>query len=704
MKKGLYFRLAKEGILKNKKLYFPYILTCICMIMMFYIVAFLSMSADIKTIRGGEMLQGLLSMGIYVIAIFAVIFLYYTNSFLIRRRKKEFGLYHILGMGKRNIVRILIWENVIVSVVSLGIGIISGILFSKMAELAAVKLLGGETGFYIHVATMPVISTIVLFVGIFLIIMLRMLFSIYKLRPVEMLRSESVGEKPPRANWIFALAGAAILYVAYYMAVKTIDPISAMAMFLVAVVLVIIATYLLFIAGSVALCKLLQKNKKYYYKTKHFVSLSQMAYRMKRNGASLASICILSTMVLVTVSSTMCIYADTESNLNRRYPQDIYLEWEGEVHDQIDDQSGRFTTPVTEEMVTPYKEAINEVLAEYGETGKNFQEYRVYPLAGALEKNNFEIDFVKVQDELKSINSAMSAQIKTFFFIPLDDYNRLKGTDLSLAEDEMLLYADAGDFKYDSLSIENVGSWTVSKLEEKPVDIATTSNIAGSYTVVVKDLTIIENISRIYDETNKKMLENRFLYPVSIVKCYGFDINCGEECQIEVFEAISQKFSELHDRSEIENMELANYSFSCRAYEKGDFIAINGGLFFLGILLGSVFLFGTVLIMYYKQISEGYEDQDRFNILKKVGMTEKEVKKSINSQVLTVFFAPLIMAGIHLAFAFPMIEKILRLMSGVDVKIFIIVTVICYLVFALFYVIVYVITSKSYYGIISGKK
>ena len=294
MRRGFYFRLAAEGISKNRKFYFPYILTCICMVMMFYIVAYLSMSADFSGVFGGDMLQSMLGFGVFVIGIFSLIFLYYTNSFLIRRRQKEFGLYNILGMGKRNLVKILLWENILTAVLSIAAGLAFGILFSKLAEMAAVKILGGNTGFDMNVAAKPVVWTVVLFLAITLLIMLRMVVSIFRLRPVEMLRSENTGEKPPKANWLLAILGAALLGAAYYLAVAVLDPMAAMVLFFLAVVMVILATYFLFIAGSVALCRLLQKNKRYYYKTKHFISLSSMTYRMKRNGAGLASICILS--------------------------------------------------------------------------------------------------------------------------------------------------------------------------------------------------------------------------------------------------------------------------------------------------------------------------------------------------------------------------------------------------------------------------
>ena len=304
MRGGFYIRLAATGISKNKKLYYPYILTCICMVMMYYIISFLCRSEEFKKVPGAATLQSILGFGVMVIAIFSLIFLYYTNSFLIRRRQKEFGLYNILGMGKRNLVKILLWENLLTALSSLVLGLTCGVLLSKAVEMGATRILGGMADFGFSVDLSVFLDTIVLFVGIFFLVMLRMLVAILRSRPVEMLRSESVGEKPPKANWILALLGTALLIYAYYAAVTIDDPVTAVAGFFGAVVLVIAATYFLFIAGSVTLCRLLQKKKSYYYKTKHFISLSSMTYRMKRNGAGLASICILSTMVLVTVSST----------------------------------------------------------------------------------------------------------------------------------------------------------------------------------------------------------------------------------------------------------------------------------------------------------------------------------------------------------------------------------------------------------------
>ncbi len=680
MKGGFYIRLAKDGIMKNRKLYFPYILTCICMIMMFYIIYYLGFSADFTSVRGGDMLQSFLMLGVFVIAIFSLIFLYYTNSFLIRRRKKEFGLYNILGMGKRNLVKILVWENILTATLSIVSGLLLGIVFSKLAELAALRILGGKTGFAIRVEPKPVIVTAVLFIGIFLLIMLRMIFYIFRLRPVEMLKSENVGEKPPKANWILALIGVALLAGAYYLAVAVIDPLSAMLMFFIAVVMVIIATYLLFISGSVVLCKLLQKNKKYYYKTKHFVSLSSMIYRMKRNGAGLASICILSTMVLVTLSSTVCLYAQTEDGIQKRYPHDIMMDLTSDDYSETE----------------PYKEIVSEVLSEYGEDAENVEDFHLYSAAGFQYGDELRMSMA----DYSETGTGDIESIRSIYMIDLEAYNRLTGENREMADDEFLLYPFKADYDYNTISITGCGTWNVELLEQQPFPVgAAQANAEGSYFIVAKDLSVIQQIE---EYRNSLAQEDDSLIATYIEESYGFDLACDDEKQTEIYNTILERIGAL--TSQENGVEYPHYFIDSKAGGRIDYIAINGGLFFLGVLLGAVFLFGTVLIMYYKQISEGYEDQDRFDILMKVGMTRKEVKQSINSQVLTVFFLPLVTAGIHLAFAYPLISKILLLMSATEEKILIIVTICCYLVFALFYVIVYMITSKGYYTIVSGKE
>ena len=676
MRRGFYLKLAAEGISKNGKFYFPYSLTCICMVMMFYIVAYLSMSADFSAVFGGDMLQSMLGFGVFVIAIFSLIFLYYTNSFLIRRRQKEFGLYNILGMGKRNLVKILLWENILTALFSIGAGLVSGILFSKLAEMAAMKILGGKTGFMIHVAFQPIVWSVLLFFAIFLLIMFRMVFSIFRLRPVEMLRSESTGEKPPKANWLLALLGAVLLGSAYYMAVAVLDPMTAMVLFFLAVVMVILATYFLFIAGSVVLCRLLQKKKNYYYKTKHFVSLSSMIYRMKRNGAGLASICILSTMVLVTVSSTICLFVQAEDGVNKRYPQDIFM--------RLGTAGG---TALNEEDTAPYINAVEEILAEHGEAAENLQDYRMYSMDVYQDGADFQIDL----NQMSQIGMG-NGEIRSVYVIRLEDYNTISGSSAELGDNEVFIYPYKMNYDYDTVDFEGLGTWKAEKLDTEPFCIGEAdANALGSLFLVVKDISVMDQMCEVKNES----LAGE--WTSSIQRCYGFDLACGDEKQSEIYNGIMERFTSMDSG--------VSWYTESKAQSRAEYVALFGGLFFLGILLGAVFLFGTVLIMYYKQITEGYEDQNRFDILMKVGMSRKEVKQSINSQVLTVFFLPLIAAGVHMAFAFPLISRILKLITmRTDENVFLLVTVCCYLVFALFYVIVYWVTSKSYYTIVSAAK
>ena len=676
MKRGLYIRLARTGILKNKKLYYPYILTCICMVMMYYIVLFLCRSKEFESVPGADTLQSILGFGVAVIGVFSLIFLYYTNSFLIRRRQKEFGLYNILGMGKRNLVKILFWENVMTAAVSLVFGLALGILLSKAVELVAARILGGMADFSFTVDWGGLLNTGILFTGIFILVMLRMIVAILRSRPVEMLRSENVGEKPPKANWILALLGLAALIYAYRIAVTIDDPVTAIAMFFGAVILVIAATYLLFIAGSVTLCRALQKKKSYYYKTKHFVSLSSMVYRMKRNGAGLASICILSTMVLVTVSSTSCLFLGTEEGLHMRYPRDIIIN----------------AYPGEGESLEGMFDEIDGIVEKHAVSMENVIQYTMLSVAAFQAGDMFYFDS---GEAFQTGAVDLLQDIRQMYIFPLSDYNRLMGKEETLADGEALLYTTKMTYEYDTLSLENCGTW---KVKEKLDDFISVggdvANVSSGVFLIVKDESVVRQIEKGEAEIYGDNMSN-------VQTCYGFDLDCGTEEQIQISGEIRALTDDPQGGGE---NPYPPAGVECREIERAGFYGLNGGLFFLGLLLGIVFLFGTVLIMYYKQISEGYEDQDRFDILMKVGMTRREVKQSINSQVLTVFFLPLVVSGIHTAFAFPMISKMVTILGVTDQKFLITVTAACYLIFAAFYIVMYLVTSGEYFRIVSKKK
>ena len=671
----LYPRLAVNGMRKNRRIYLPYILTCSGMIMMYYITSFLTVSQFVRDMKGGHIMQELLSMGCGVMIAFSAVFLFYTNSFIIRRRKTEFGLYNILGMDKRNISRILLWETLMTYVISVVVGIACGILFSKLAELVLAKMLDSAASYTFRAEPESIIHALVYFAVIFLLILINSLRQIHLAKPIELIKSENAGEKPPKANYVLAVMGALILAAAYFMAVYIKEPLRAIFAFFVAVLMVIAATYLLFIAGSVAICRVLQKNKKYYYRTNHFVSVSQMAYRMKRNGAGLASICILSTMVLVTLSSTICLYIGEEDMLRDLYPRNMIID-----------------TYSAEEIVTALaRQAADDALEKYGETPENVLEYRYFSTVAALAENNVIYDIERV----KEISNTADYGICQMVFVTISDYNRVMQKAEALSQDEVIICTINGDFSYDTIAFDGYKTFSVkSRAKEFTGSGAARVTVRPTMYIFVKDDAVIAKLC-------EQQLGGTGEYRSCMHNFYGFDLSCDTEKQAaistEILETIMARTADQGDN-------WKGMSLDCAANSRTEFYALYGGLFFLGILLGSVFIAAAVLIMYYKQISEGFEDKAKFGILQKVGMTKKEIKQSINSQVLTVFFAPLAAAGVHMAFAFGIVSRMLTLFGMTDTWLFAGVTLCCFLLFGILYTAVYIITSGSYYKIVSGKE
>lgn len=672
MKKRIYLRLAAMGIQKNKKLYFPYILTCICMVTMLYIISFLSKDDAVASMRGGEFVTSILSMGTIVMAIFSAIFLFYTNSFLTKRRKKEFGLYNILGMGKSNIAKILAFETIIIYFVSVSIGILCGIIFSKLAQLVMTRILDESAVFDFKIEPVAVIDSIVFFAIIFVLIFLNNIRQIHVSNPIELINSTSVGEKQPKSNMFLAVIGVASLITAYCLALTTDDPISALSVFFIAVMLVIVGTYLLFIAGSVALCKILQKIKGYYYKTNHFVSVSSMSYRMKRNGAGLASICILCTMVLVMVSSTGCLFIGKQDTIRGRYPRNIVTtvySGEEKAHDAIE-------------------EAIDDVLKKNNMEEKNSLDYKYLSFAGELKDDTLKMSKPYIGTNLGTSN------IIELYVVLLSDYNRINGTNETLSKDEVIIYSPKNDYKKNIFCINSVGTFKVSKNVDKFIPNGEdTANVIRSVYIAVSDEDIFQKINDAQNKIYKDSASKPVFY-------HGFDLDCSDELQSKISNEIGQEI--LSQQNSGKNYGMVK--IECVADEQDNFLSLAGSLLFLGIMLAIVFIIAAVLIMYYKQITEGYEDRSKFDILQKVGMTKKEVKKCINSQVLTVFFLPLLVAGLHIAVAFKPISKLLILFGLLNIKLLIIITVICYVIFALCYTLVYIATSKAYYSIVSDMK
>ena len=678
MNASFYFKIAKTNIKNNRKIYFPYILTSICMVMIMYVVSFLANDPMIaKKFAGGATLQGLLKLGVYIIMIFSALFLFYTNSFITKRRKREFGLMSVLGMGKKNISLVMLWENIIVDFTSIAVGLVLGLLLSKLAQGVLFNILGESAApldFSVNLTDM--LMTVLVFIVIFAVIFFDSIRQITFTNTIDLLHSSNKGEKEPKANYIMAVIGVVFLGVGYALSQLVQQAYSAISLFFVAVIFVIVGTYALFIAGSVALAKVLKKNKAYYYKPSHFVSVSGMTYRMKRNGAGLASICILSTMVLVMLSTTVCMFAGVEKTSQLRYPMDVTtmiglsdgLEeecavFEAEMHRKADNLGVKIEREVEYNTWNAYVEDKNTGVFRTGEASS--------------EVNPVQLNFFSI-----------------------DAYNdtSLTGEKISLGDGEALILTYDCEYSFDTFEINDV---KLSVKEVKPTN--------GNFTFLA---TLFSNsIPQILVFTNDSAADlYRQVKNVSDgEKCYvnryiGWDVS---DCDDETLDQLCSDIRQIWlDGNTAENTDWTLSTVYTDTYVN-DFnyqVATYGGLLFLAIILGLVFISGTVLIMYYKQVTEGYEDAERYEIMKKVGMTEREIKKSINSQILTVFFAPLIAAGVHIAFAYNMIKLILRVMVAAAGSAFFYTTLICYAVFAVFYIAVYLITSKAYYRTISYGK
>lgn len=684
MRAGLYPKLAWDGIRKNKRFYLPYILTCIGMVMMFYIIHYLAAMPTLKDMPGGDTMEMVLGLGAWVVALFAVIFLFYTNSFLMRRRQKEFGLYNMLGMGKNHLSLLLLLENGILFVISMVGGLLGGILLSKMAELFMLMLLGGEVTYTLRIDPDAFGDTWVIFIPVFALIFLKGLIQIRRSSAIALIKSETVGEKPPRANYLLGIAGIIILAGAYYIALSIKSPLIAMAWFFLAVCMVIVATYLLFISGSVMLCRLLQKNKHYYYKPNHFVSVSSMVYRMKRNGAGLASICILSTMVLVIMMGAGSLYAGKEDSLNTRYPHEFAVS----VDFLTDGETKRYS----EEKADYFYAQVDEVLNSCDVTPENAEQVLSTTATGMLKDGALILD----PSTVDAANTETMEYVTQVYLIPLSAYNQCMGTDKTLNSGEVFLHCVRRTYDAPAIMLSD---GTVLTVKEHLSDMMGSGEAAMQ--IIPSVFIVTDDMEAVMESFNKELGSMSGEYKCRLEVSYSFDADLSEEQQMELGEAIRERVRELDYTGD---GGFYSYNVACKAEERADFYGLFGGIFFLGIFLSILFLAATVLIIYYKQVTEGYEDEARFEIMRKVGMTAKDIRRSINSQMLTVFFLPFVTAAIHTAFAFPIVQKLLAIFNLQNTVLSLMVTLAAIVIFGIFYGVVYKITSNAYYAIVSGNK
>lgn len=660
----MYTKLAITNIKNNRQFYFPYLLTGIITVAMFYIMCALESNPGIQSMPGAKDLGLILRLGIGVIGIFAVIFLFYTNSFIIKRRKKELGIYNILGMEKRHIAKILSKEAFFTAIIAIGGGLVTGVLFHKLACMLLYRMIGFNGGITFSFSKKGVMITAILFAIVYLLTYIYDLFQVQLANPIELLQSGNKGEREPKTKAIMAVLGVLCLGAGYFIAITTKNPIKALTLFFVAVILVIIGTYLLFTAGSIALLKILRRNKGYYYQTKHFTSVSGMIYRMKQNAVGLANICILSTMVLVAVSTTVSLYVGVEDIMKERYPNEINIR---AYYD---------TGAPSEDSIAPI---VEKSVKESGRKIRHEEDYLELYFAAIKDQGQYSLDKEKVK--------TAGDRVSGFVVLTREDCKKKYNEEIpELAENEVALFT-IKKTDMDTLVLEN-RSYHVKEIKQfqNTEDFETIADMMDEYYyVIVND---VQDMERLWQLQKDIYQENSS----SISRQVRLDIDGDSEQKKECFENIKTALGPEQAKARI--------LIDSRQSSLDEFYQIYGGFLFLGLFLGILFLMITVLIIFYKQISEGYDDKERFSIMEKVGMSNDEVKATIRSQVRTVFFLPILMAAIHVGMAFPMIKRLLSLFGLSNTALFAGCMAGTILVFELIYLLVFLKTSKTYYKIV----
>ena len=664
-----YSKFALNNLVKNKRFIVPYVLSTIFTIMSFYILSSLAFGDNLNKLPNGiNATKQVLSLGIIVIAIFSTIFLFYTYSFLVKRRVKEFGLYSVLGMTKKQIAKILVLETIFIAVTTLVVGIGLGILFDKLMLLILLKLFSATVTFGFSITPIAIVFSVLLFGGVYFLLLLYTVIKIARLRIVALLKDENKGEKEPKSRWILALIGLALIGYGYYTAQTVQNPVKAILVFFYAVIAVIIGTYLVFMAVSITVLKIMKNNKNFYYKPKNFISVSGLLYRMKRNAVGLANICILSTMVLVTMGSTSALYAGMEKSYNERFPRQIMVEGYNSTSDKL-------------------KEIENNAKISAKEAGTEIQDivaYNSLPMVGRLVEDKFNFE--------SNVGVDLS-NVKMIVVLELKDYNKVANKNKTLESNEILLHIDKkGNYNHNSISLNGSDYKIKEKLSEFPGALGSAAaNFMDTYYAVVKDDKEVTKLATKLTDLSSKELEKR-----------GISIQSGIPT-VQNYVAFNIKDT-TKEAKVIENFKKLEKENSVNIEGKDEnkltFRGVFASFLFIGVFISLIFVTSQVVIMYYKQISEGYEDKGNFEIMRKVGITDKQIKQSIRSQVLLIFFSPLIIATLHTIVAYPFIEKILRLFLVTDNSIFLQALAVTIVVFAIFYLIVYAITSKIYYRII----
>ncbi|RGX91715.1 ABC transporter permease [Roseburia sp. OF03-24] len=675
----LYLRLAWSNLKNSRQFYLPYVIAGMLSAMMFYTMCAIQGNDGLSKMRGGSSVQIVLYFGVVVVGVFVSIFLFYTNSFIMKRRKKELGVYNILGMEKIHVAKIMAWETVFSFLIAVGGGLITGIVFQKLLTMFLYRLTGLEAAIPFYISGWGCLHTAEMFGAIYVCILLYNLMQIRLSNPVELLHSGNTGEREPKTKIIQAVLGILCIVTGYYIAITTDNPVKAVSLFFVAVMLVIVGTYFLFNAGSIAFLKLLRENKRYYYQTRHFTTVSGMIYRMKQNAVGLANICILSTMVLVVISMTVCMYAGIEDELKTQYPAELELIF----YDPDGQQDAQTFNRMADE--------IERVIKENGRVITGKQKGSYVGTAVAMTGNK-----ITVLDR-----SAMDfSNMYVLEIMTKDGFEEYMQETIPDIPDGSVAVMMDSVYEQDTIVMGNT-EYPVEQSMKFPIRDAVSEFVGGSVILIVKDENALENMRKQLAAMETEAYgEER---TVDLTYVMNFDMSGSGEEKIACANAVRERVSEWqNDETNPKTMRL-DCNVISRAEGHIDYETSNGGLLFLGLFLGSMFLMITVLIIYYKQISEGYEDKERFAIMEKVGMSNEEVKATIRSQVRMVFFLPLATAACHLAAAYPMLKKLLALVSLYNGTLFAWCLAGTVLVFGLIYLAVFIITSKSYYKIVGNQ-
>lgn len=662
-KSGFFPRLALVNLMRNGRFYGPYLLSCGMTAAMYYILSYLTFSDIVASVRGAGYLQSLMYLGRLVVTLFSAVLLLYANSFVMKRRRRELGLYNILGLEKRHTARLMVWETLYCAAAAIVGGLAAGVLLSKLVLLLLLQLshLPVEYGFEISLSGMA--DTAALFGFLFLLTLVWNLFGLLRSRPVELLHSASAGEREPRTRRLLVVLGAVTLGAGYATALTVEDPFTALAYFFLAVALVMVGTYCLFTAGSIALLKHLRNSPRYYYQPKHFTAVAGLLYRMKQNAVGLANICILSTMVLVMISTCVCLYIGTGDALNAMYPHDI-------IYSQSWQDSGNRS-----------KEEVRVQIQE------------------ALDKAGMEPTHVQEVDQLTTVNSMPEeatlggvdpnagvmdlSNTVTTLVVTAEGYRQMTGNTLNLAPGEAAIYTTESQGEWEQISFLGLSFSIKTWLPEAPA--ITVEGYSERYIfLVVADDAAMEAVYQ------QQMLDGGGLAS-NIYWEYSLDFDgVSKEEMLQLYQTL--RSSVLSD--------TGDNTLSCRDAQEVDFYSLYGSFLFLGLFLGALFLMATVLIIYYKQISEGYEDKERFAIMEKVGMSQQQVRTAIRSQVRMVFFLPLLGAIIHLAASFKMISKLMAALGLQNIPLFALCCAGTVAAFAVGYFIIYHLTARTYYKIV----